>query len=310
MMEVKFARAIALGADTSLCSGDSVVLKAGTHYASYHWNTGNIADTLIVKQAATYIISALDTNNCTANDTLVIQQLYPRPQVNLGADRNKCEGQPLVLDAGPQSSYLWHNGSTDRYYNVINTGLYKVSVTNNFACVSADSINILKIAPPPAGFLTSHDSLCTYATLNLVPSGTYSDYLWSTGSSQRSITIDKPGVYILTVESKDGCSGSDTVQIFQKDCLAGVFIPNAFSPGKDGKNDVFRAMVYGETIDFGIQVYNRYGQLVFASKDPYKAWDGTVNGKTADAGTFVWQCRYHLRGDEPRYRKGTVVLVR
>lgn len=310
MMEVKFARAIALGADTSLCSGDSVVLKAGTHYASYHWNTGNIADTLIVKQAATYIISALDTNNCTANDTLVIQQLYTRPQVNLGADRNKCEGQPLMLDAGQQSSYLWNDGSTDRYFNVINTGLYKVSVTNNFACINADSINILKISPPPADFLTTHDSLCTYATLNLVPAGTYSDYLWSTGSSQRYITIDKPGVYILTVESKDGCSGSDTVQIYQKDCLAGVFIPNAFSPGKDGKNDVFRAMVYGETINFEIQVYNRYGQLVFASKDPYKAWDGTINGKTADAGTFVWQCRYHLRGDEPRYRKGTVVLVR
>lgn len=310
MMEVKFARAIALGADTSLCSGDSVVLKAGTHYASYHWNTGNIDDTLIVKQAATYIVSALDSNNCMANDTLVIQQLYPRPQVNLGADRNKCEGQPLVLDAGQQSSYLWHDGSTNRYYNVINTGQYKVSVTNNFACVNADSINILKISPPPADFLTSHDSLCTYATLNLVPAGTYSDYLWSTGSSQRSITIDKPGVYILTVESKDGCSGSDTVQIFQKDCLAGVFIPNAFSPGKDGKNDVFRAMVYGETINFEIQVYNRYGQLVFTSKDPFKAWDGTVNGKTADAGTFVWQCRYYLKGDEPRYRKGTVVLVR
>jgi gliding motility-associated-like protein len=310
MMQVKFARAIALGADTSFCSGDSVILKAGTHYASYHWNTGTIADTLIAKQAATYIIAALDTNNCIARDTLVIKQLYPQPQVNLGADRNKCEGQPLALDAGQQSSYLWHDGSTERYFNVNNTGLYKVRVTNNYACVNADSIEIKKIVLPPANILATRDSLCTYATLNLVPAGTYNNYLWSTGSSQRAITVEKPGVYILTVESADGCSGSDTVQIYQKDCLAGVFIPNAFTPGKNGKNDLFRAMVYGETINFEIQVYNRYGQLVFASKDPFIGWDGIVNGKPSDSGAFVWQCSYHLKGDDPKYKKGTVVLVR
>jgi gliding motility-associated-like protein len=310
LMQVKSARPVALGADTSFCNGDSIILKAGTDYASYHWNTGAAAATIIVKQAATYIIAALDTNNCTAHDTLQIQQLYPLPLVNLGKDRNLCEGQPLVLDAGQQSSYIWNDGSTLRYFTVNNTGVYKVNVTNSHGCVSADSIDIKKIVPPPSDFLAARDSLCSYATLGLVPAGTYKNYLWSTGSMQRSITIDQPGVYILTVENNDGCSGSDTIQIYRKECLAGVYIPNAFTPGNDGKNDMFRAMVYGEAISFEMQVYNRYGQLVFASNDPYKGWDGRVNGTPANAGTFVWQCRYHLKGDEPKYQKGTVTLMR
>jgi gliding motility-associated-like protein len=240
----------------------------------------------------------------------VIQQLYPHPLVNLGNDRNGCVGQPLVLDAGQQSSYVWNNGSTLRYYTVTNPGLYKVSVSNSYGCVSADSIQINKIVPPPAGFLAARDSLCSYATLDLAPAGTYNNYLWSTGSGQRSITIDQPGVYILTVENADGCSGSDTIQIYRKDCMAGVYLPNAFTPGTDGKNDLFRAMVFGNAIRFELQVFNRYGQLVFASNDPYKGWDGKVNGTPANAGTFVWQCRYHLKGDDPRYKKGTVTLVR
>ena len=310
LMQVKFARPVALGADTSFCSGDSIILKAGIDYASYHWNTGAATATLIAKQAASYIVAALDTNKCTANDTLVIQQLYPHPLVNLGNDRNICVGQPLVLDAGQQSSYMWHDGSTLRYFTASNTGLYKVSVTNRNGCVSTDSINIKKIVMPPADFLSVSNSLCYYATLDLVPAGNYSNYLWSTGSSQRSITIEQPGVYMLTVENNDGCSGSDTIQIYRKECLAGVYLPNAFTPGHDGKNDVFRAMVFGNAIKFELQVYNRYGQLVFASNDPYKGWDGMVNGSPANAGTFVWQCRYLLKGDDPKYKKGTVILVR
>lgn len=310
LMQVKFARPVSLGADTSFCSGDSIVLKAGTNYASYQWSTGATSANIIAKQAATYIVAVLDTNNCRANDTLVIQQVYALPQVNLGSDRNLCVGKPIVLDAGQQSSYAWNNGSTSRYFTVNNTGIYKVTVTNVYGCISADSIDIKKIVPPPAGFLTASDSICRYATLDVVPSGTYSNYLWSTGSSKSTITIDEPGIYILTVTNSDGCSGSDTIQIYRKDCLAGVFIPNGFSPGTDGKNDVFRAMVYGEAISFELQVYNRYGQLVFSTRDPLKGWDGKVNGIPANAGTFVWQCRYHLKNDEPKYQKGTVVLIR
>jgi gliding motility-associated-like protein len=310
LMQVKMARPVALGADTSICSGDSIILKAGTDYASYHWNTGSTTVTIIAKQAATYIVAVLDTNNCTANDTLVIQQLYPRPLVNLGNDRNICEGQPLVLDAGRYSSYAWQDGSTLRYFTVNNIGLHKVKVANSYGCIGEDSIDIKKIVQPPADFLATDDSLCRYATLDLVPAGAYNNYWWSTGAGQRSITIDQPGMYILKVEDNNGCTGNDTIQIYRKECLAGVYIPNAFTPGNDGKNDVFRAMVYGEAISFELQVYNRYGQLVFAGNDPYKGWDGRVNGTLANAGTFIWLCRYHLKGDDPKYKKGTVTLVR
>jgi gliding motility-associated-like protein len=144
----------------------------------------------------------------------------------------------------------------------------------------------------------------------LLPRGNYAAYNWSTGSNQKDVTVDKPGVYVLTVTDAGGCKGSDTIRIVQKNCISGVYIPTAFSPNNNTVNDVFRAKVFGNLTSFQLQVFNRFGQIVFTTADPARGWDGRFGGIPIDAGTFVYQCAYQLEGSKPTVEKGTITLLR
>ena len=183
-------------------------------------------------------------------------------------------------------------------------------MTDHNDCTLTDTIHVKTIVPGPSNFLATIDSVCQYDKIRLQPTQSFSRYNWSNGSSERTITIELPGTYRLSVVDSNGCNGSDTIQIVQKNCLGGVYIPNAFTPNNDYVNDEFKAKVFGKVILFQLFIYNRYGQLVFSSTDPYRGWNGKVNGKPADSGTFVYQCAYHIEGEPPGMKKGTVLLVR
>lgn len=308
-LQVLQARPVYLGADTSFCASESIQLSAGAGYLQYQWNTGSTTAAITVNQAGSYYIAAKDANGCFARDTLKVLQTYALPVVSLGADQDLCQGSTKLLDAGNFNTYQWQDGSTNRTFRIADAGHYWVTVTNNNNCKGGDSIRINKVNPIPVSFLKSIDSICKYSRLTLVPAKTYRSYQWSTGSTGSTTQIDKPGLYLLTVTDINGCVGKDTILIAQKDCLYGVFIPNAFSPNGDRNNDVFRALVYGPAIKFSLQVFNRYGQQVFQTTDPDKGWDGLYKGKLCDNGSYIWQCSYHIEGSEPEYRKGHVLLI-
>ena len=103
----------------------------------------------------------------------------------------------------------------------------------------------------------------------------------------------------------------DSIDVSGKACPIGIFFPNAFSPNNDGKNDIFRPIVYAALDKFYMAVYDRWGTRVFKTTDPTKGWDGTFNGQLQGTGTFVWYAQYQLqRTGENVMQKGTVVLIR
>jgi len=169
---------------------------------------------------------------------------------------------------------------------------------------------VTQLLPLPANFLKAVDTFCKYDKLTIVPVGKYSTYNWSNGTNSTNLITDKPGIYSLTVVDAKGCKGSDTIKVVQKDCLFGIYIPNAFTPNNDGHNEMFRARVYGNVISFNLQVFNRYGQLVFSTKDPYLGWNGMIGGTAASPGNYAWKCEYHLQGSKPTAEKGFVILIR
>jgi gliding motility-associated-like protein len=162
----------------------------------------------------------------------------------------------------------------------------------------------------PANFLKQSDSLCTYDKLMLQTTKNYSNYLWSNGATQNNITILNPGQYWLQVTDVYGCKGLDTITVISKICNTGIYIPTAFTPNGDGKNDFFKATVHGNLLSFKLEVFNRYGELVFQTSDPLKQWDGLYRGASFSTNSFVWQCVYQLEGNQPIYRKGTLLLIR
>jgi gliding motility-associated-like protein len=100
------------------------------------------------------------------------------------------------------------------------------------------------------------------------------------------------------------------VLVSLKDCPpAGIYVPGGFTPNGDGRNDLFKPVVYGSLASYEFSVFNRNGQLVFTSKDTRRGWDGRVNGHIPSSNVFVWFCSYQIKGRPLRVEKGTVVLI-
>ena len=94
-------------------------------------------------------------------------------------------------------------------------------------------------------------------------------------------------------------------------CQSNIFIPNAFTPDNDGKNDIFRAVVVNTQVDLMI-IYNRWGQKIYESNDPFPEWDGTINNEKAPTGLYAYLVYYSdaVSGFEQKQKRGTVMLVR
>lgn len=114
--------------------------------------------------------------------------------------------------------------------------------------------------------------------------------------------------YRITYEDQCG----NTSEQSQEVCLAlgsSLGIPNAFSPNNDGINDVFKVKD-GIYLDFTLEIFNRWGNLVFRSKDPAKGWDGAFEGKTSPSGTYTYRVSFQGIDKVPFTRAGTFLLIR
>jgi gliding motility-associated-like protein len=171
-------------------------------------------------------------------------------------------------------------------------------------------LKISAILQRPANFLKQIDSICTYEKLLLQPSGLYRDYLWSTGSTEKSINIQAPGIYWLKVGDANGCNGTDSISVFPKKCMEGFYIANAFTPNGDYKNDIMRPLLFGNVKSYRFTIYNRWGEIVFQTNELKRGWDGKFAGRLQQTCVFVWICNYQFEGGEDKTEKGTFTLIR
>jgi gliding motility-associated-like protein len=114
--------------------------------------------------------------------------------------------------------------------------------------------------------------------------------------------------YSLTVIDSLGCNASATTTvsvIIDKT----IYIPNAFSPNGDGENDAFFAFAKDLTF-FSMKVFNRWGELIFATEDKNVSWDGTYKGKILPPSVFVYYAQFEFPDGQKINKKGTVTLIR
>ncbi len=300
-----------LGPDIRLCTGSDTLLKATGNFTQYSWSTGATGAGIIVSAPGNYIATATTARGCKVQDTIALLPPYPLPLVQLNHSTTICEGDTRILDAGNGfTGYLWNDGSTAATRTVSSTGVYSVTVTDNKGCRGADSVAISKIVPLPANFLPADTALCSYATVNLAPIKSFTEYLWNTSATTAAIVVSKPGTYSLTVTDQYNCKGTDQVIISPKDCMLGLYVPTAFSPDNNGKNDAFKPMLFGNVVKYDFAIYNRYGQTVFRSAKQGESWDGSFKGSIQPGGAYVWTCSYQLSGQGLRFAKGTVMIVK
>ena len=141
-------------------------------------------------------------------------------------------------------------------------------------------------------------------------------YNWSPPIGLSNASISNPIVllqrdarYILTASTSFGCATTDTINIKAVKGPA-FYVPNAFTPNADGKNDRFRFIPIGMKEVYYFRIFNRYGQLIYTAKNSYPGWDGTIHGKLQPTGTYVWQVSGKDFNDEVQTEKGTVLLIR
>jgi hypothetical protein len=137
-----------LGNDQNMCEGSLFVLSAGTGFASYLWNTGEIGYNISVSLPGEYWVEVTDAIGCTNRDTIVLT-VVPAPTVSLGADQAFCEGTLITLSAGADFiSYLWSTGETSSSINASQAGLYWLEVTDANSCSARDTV-VLTMDPLP-----------------------------------------------------------------------------------------------------------------------------------------------------------------
>jgi gliding motility-associated-like protein len=302
---------VGLRSDTTLCAGDSVLLKANGGFVTYGWNTGEKTQQIYVKKQGTYLITAVDNNACISKDTFALQNVFDAPVVNLNKEPWICEGVPRTLQANKgYTQYLWNTGNATASIEVNAVGKYWVTVTDKNLCTNADTVLIKEIKPVPHDFLPRDTTFCKYRKLILAIASDFVSYNWNTGEQTKNIAPTQAGTYIAKVTDLYGCEGKDTIILTPIDCLVGIFFPNAFSPNGDGKNDVFKPLVYTTLLKYEFSIYNRFGNKVFETNNIEQGWDGTINGMPQNSGNFVWICKYQLEGEPLKVEKGFALLLR
>lgn len=139
------------------------------------------------------------------------------------------------------------------------------------------------------------------------------EYFWQHNNDlhRAKITGLINGRYYITLKDAHNCTDSAIIDILYNNCCT-PFIPNAFSPNGDGKNDGYKVVYKGDMELKEMYVYNRYGQRVFSSANVDKTWDGTFNGQAVDAGSYFYYIRIlcgNVRKKELIF-KGDVTVIR
>ena len=304
---------IDLGNDTTVCVYlDPFVLNAGGGFDGYLWNDGSTDSTYNIFNSGNYFVTVTNAFGCEATDTIFIT-VNDAPPLNLPDTLQFCAGETFTLDAGPDAiTYLWQNGNTSQTFTATDEGIYWATITNAIGCATTDTCIILPVWPLPVVNLGSDTIICLGDEKILDATGAGFTYLWNDGSVTATYTATIPGIYSVEVTDTNNCSFIDEINL-SPGCGHDIFIPTAFSPNGDGVNDIYNIVPFNELLSFDIQIFSRWGQLLFESTDINSGWDGTHNNISSEIGTYIFKIIYQvetLEGPAEYTRGGTVVLLR
>ncbi len=299
-----------LGPDKAVCADSLFLLdpRAGAG-KQYKWQDNSTLSTLSSTLPGLYWVEVSRTDgSCKTRDSILISS-KPNPTVYLGRDSLLCENNTLALDAtNPGATYNWQDNSTTPVFTVSKAGRYFVTVDLN-GCRASDTI-VVNTKYLPRVFMVTEAGICPGMDIQLTPVYRYNEnaqYLWSNGSNEPSTMAQTTGDYQVDVSNDCGTT-SASIRLYNGACQ--LYVPSAFTPNGDGRNDLFKAE-YGENvIKFHLEVFNRWGQRVFSSHELSKGWDGRINGILQPAGVYAWKITYTLF-NEPSVKimKGTTTLI-
>ena len=194
-------------------------------------------------------------------------------------------------------------------------GLFTVNLNVKYrSCPENSASRTVRVFNLPSIYLGPDQAMCPGGeAIKLVDDrnqvNNRTKWRWNTGETTPGITVVKPGTYAATV-TVDGCSASDTVFV-QRDCY--MDIPNVFSPNGDGTNDNFfpRQLLTRGVITFKMEVFNRWGQMVYESSSiDGRGWDGKFNDIDQPQGVYIYRIDAKFKDGQIEHHQGNVTLLR
>jgi len=291
--------------DTVLCSVPSITLEGPAGYNAYQWSSGETTAAIQASQSGIYQLTA--RRQCHIQ-TDSFKLLFHRSTLNLGQDTSLCTGDTILLQVQePGTIYRWQDGSTASQYPISRPGRYFVTATRDI-CTWSDTLLVSEKKIQVS--LGDNLRLCLGETSELIPVASAGvNYTWQNGSADPTFLVREPGIYWVAV-SVASCSAADTVNVQYEECNCRPFIPTAFTPNNDGRNDNFGAVIACPVSNFKLLVVNRWGQQVFSGFSASARWDGMFNGRPADMGTYFYYVQFTGPRDQTFNFKGDLTLIR
>lgn len=319
--------------DTTICQGDTIQLHVQSDGLRYMWTPVNqvlnstAANPLVVTWFNTSYQVTAGIGSCTAIDRVIVTTV-PYPVAMAGADTTICFATPAQLHGSTEAiRYAWLTNPTLSNINILDpiatpkaTTAYVLSAYDNKGCPKPgyDTV-IVNVLPDILAFAGRDTAVITGQQLQLQASGGVK-YRWIPATNLSDYAIANPtatystpstGItYKVLVYNVANCVDSAYIKVKVFQTLPSVFVPNAFTPNRDGRNDMLRPIAVGIAhIDY-FQIYNRWGQMVFSTTVNERGWDGTIGGKLQPSGTYVWIVKAVDYLGSPYMQRGTLVLLR
>lgn len=321
------------------CMGVQTVTAVvdGTGNYSFIWNPGNrIGNSITVTESRSYSVAVYE-NGCEVGLGNIDITVNPEVRVTLSSEAACGEDEMIRLYADvnvPNPIYTWKDdeghileqGSHLETITVANSGTYHVTVGRN-TCEASASITVQK---NPVGSSTlpetsvvicpgSADPRRSEVYLNPDSLNVFTRFRWERDSeyvsSERIIKPQFPGLYKVTMTNIDGCVVEDEIRVTLS-CEPIIFVPNAIRPDSHiGENRTFKIFTEDNIADEGFQVYifNRWGEMVYQSKDKNFEWDGTFQGKPVPVSAYSYVIYYKGAEDpsgEIHQLQGGVTVLR
>ncbi len=229
---------LTINGDSVLCSGQSRTLTAPLGY-SYLWSNGATTQSISVNSAAYYSCRLSNTSCEFWSDTIHLRLHAPNAfSIAAQPSTTFCQGDStrLFVPFNPTTLYSWSNGKTTNAQYVKAGGTYTLTRVDSLGCTKSSSITTTMLSVPPIQITTSGPlSFCTGGSVTLYATAGGSSYLWSTGATSQTITVNATGSYGVSMGLINGCTSRATpVQVVSAAPPASVIAsgPLNFCPGE------------------------------------------------------------------------------
>ncbi len=282
----------------------------------------------VVNVSGIYIATLINSLGC---DSIITTNLTVLSNNNLGVSISPnttiCNGKSIALQASGAMSYTWSPTNSLSANNIANpiatptsTTTYTVTLSDTVCFLPHSLQTTITVLPlPNVKISKSNDLECNVTTAQLTATNGLANYSWSpsVGLSTTNLpnVIATPIVstmyFVKATDLITSCVNTDSILVQRIFAAPDFPVPNAFTPNNDGVNDCFKVNLWGNINDYKLNIYNRWGQQVFATTDITKCWDGTFNGKAQNIGTYVYYITATNNCDgKGIFKKGTIVLMR